>query len=315
MSKKLYNPDQKDRYLEYREKSSEDVPQMIRSIFHKTYGLEEIYKKDVADFNRESVDDLMFYLGLGTYASIAFFYYCLIDYVDWCIANGLVKDGMNHFRDIEYNSLSKYINKKITEAKILSRDDLLEQIDLLDNPRDRVFLLSCFEFGVGREYSDFLNMEMKDVDKANHILHLKNRDVEISNEWIAIAEEAANTYEATTNVHDFEKPFVRKLKLENTPKIYKNTVNVKGISDDEKLIQKRMARVFVSIKKTLGLNQSMKAQSIINSGRIHYVNTKAKELGISGEEFVKLHRSEIENQFYVLCNPIIFLREYGSYLI
>lgn len=316
MEKKLYNRERKERYLKNREKTSADVPQIIKSLFHKTYGLENVYGKDVCDFNTEQVDDLMYYVGLGTYSSISFLYYCMIDYVDWCISEGLVKDGMNHFRDIDFNSLQKYINKKITDSKILTREQLLSQIELLNNPRDKVFLLSCFEFGVGREYVDFLEMEMKDIDRENHILHLKTRNVEISNEWISIATEASETYEIVTNIHDFSNPLVRKIELEHTNKIYKNTVNVKGSSstDDKMFIQKRMARVFVSIKKTLGLNPAVKAQSIINSGRIHYIKTKAKERGISPEEFIKENRKEIENQFGILCNPILFIREYHSYL-
>ena len=312
----LYNSEQKKRYLEYRGKKSDDVPPLIKSIFHKTFGLESVYKKDVCDFNREQVEDLMFYLGLGTYSSIAFVYYTLIDYVDWCFGNGLIKDGMNHFRDIEYKDISKFINKRISDSKIISREDLLNHMWKLENPRDQIFLLSCFEFGVGKEYRDFLNMEMGDVDEENNILHLTTRNVKVSGEWIAIAKEASTTYEVYTNIHDFQHPLVRKLQLEHSNKIFKNTIRVKETSatDDKMFIQKRMARIFVSIKKTLGLPGTMKAQSIINSGRIYYINTNAKERGISAEDFIKGNRKEIENQFGMLCNPVLFIREYHSYL-
>lgn len=314
--KKIYNEKQKERYLDYRKQTSDEVIPLLRSVFKKTGSLEELYHKDISLFNREQIEDLLYYLGLGTVASLAFVYYSLIDYVDWCLVNGLVFDGINHLREIEYANLGNYINKKLSSTKIFSRDEILRQIGYLNNPRDQVFLLSCFEFGVGTGYHDFLNMEMRDVDRENHILHLVSRDVKVSEEWISIAEESANTFEIYTNVHDFDKPNVRKIKLEGSSKIFKNTINTSNTSsvDDKMFVQKRMARIFASIKKTLGLAPNVKAQAIINSGRIYYVNTNAKVLGISSEEFIRKHRAEIENQFGVLCNPLIFIREYGDYL-
>ena len=315
IEKKMYNKQQKERYLLFREKKSTDVIPLIKSIFKKIGGIEKIYEKDVGDFNREQIEDLLYYLGLGTVSSIAFVYYCLTDYVDWCISEGLIKDGMNHLRDIEYNSLGNYINKNIASSKLLTREDVLNQLLVLNNPRDKLFLLSAFEFGVGAGYEDFLDMEMGDVEKENHILHLKTRNVIVSNEWISVAEEASETYEIVTNVHDFNHPLVRKIKLEHTNKLFKNTVLTSLNSDDKMFVQKRMFRIFNSIKKTLGLSSNIKVQSIINSGRIHYINVKAKELNVSGSYFVKSRRKEIENQFSILCNPVIFLREYGNYLV
>ena len=175
----VYNENQKHRYLEYRKKTNDDIAPILLSIFRKTSKLEETYNKDIYDFSREQCEDLFYYLGLGTYSSIAFVYYSLCDYTDWCLSQGLVKDGMNHIRDIDYKNIGKYINRRITDSKIVTREDVLHYMTLLNNPRDSLFLLSCFEFGVGREYKDFLNMELKDIDEENHILHLLTRDVKI----------------------------------------------------------------------------------------------------------------------------------------
>ena len=313
--KEIYNENQKNRYLEYRKKQNDDIIPILLSVFRKINTLEETYEKDMCNFTREQCEDLMYYLGLGTFSSIAFVYYSLCDYVDWCMFQGLVRDGMNHMRDIDYREIGKYINKRITDSKIVTREDVLHFTTLLNNPRDALFLLSCFEFGVGREYKDFLNMELKDIDEENHILHLLTRDVKISSEWISVAKEAADTYEILSNVHEFDKPLVKKIKLEHTDKLFKNSVNIRANSSDKMLIQKRMARVFKSIKKTLGLSDAMKAQSIINSGRIHYINEKCKAENVDSSEYIKTHIKEIENQFGLICNPYVFIREYGNYLV
>lgn len=308
----MYNEKQKDRYLQYK---NDEYSRLLESVFSRSDDLECLYGKDICNFGYEEVQDLMHFLNLGTYQAVCFFFYSYSNYVDWCLSEGLVKDNINHFRDIGFDVLPSFINKKLLEERTWDRQKVLNFTTQLENARDRLFLLSCFEFGVGRGYEDFLNIEMGDVDEEKLVLQLKTRNVKVTKEWVKIAHEADTEDYIFSNIHNYDAPHRKKIDLVPSKKLFKTTSRGKNVSDDPMFIQKRMGRIWDSIRKTLGMNEAVKAKNIINSGRIYFANTNAKELNISGYDYVKTHRKEMESQFGILCNPVIFNREFGDYLI
>ena len=310
----MYNEEQKDRYIKFKESTSAGSAHILRCIFNKSEKLEEINGNDVYNFTRSQVEDLLYYVGAGTYYTVSLYYYGYSQYVGWALTQGLVRDGQNHFNEIEYSTLPIYINKNIQKSVIITRDELFNIIMPLENPRDKLFMVSCFEFGVGEAYKDFLNMKWSDVDENNLTLQLQERRVKVSREWIEIAREANETDFIITNVHNFAKEKRRKIELEKSDKLYKTTIHTVPTSSDKMLIQKRMQRVFVSIKKTLGLPPAASARSIVTSGKIYFIKEKAKEVSVDPIEYVKNNVAEIENQFGTKCMPELFIREYKDYL-
>ena len=65
---------------------------------------------DVYNFTRNQVEDLLYYVGAGTYYTASLYYYGYSQYVAWALTQGLVRDGQNHFNEIEYSTLPIYIN-------------------------------------------------------------------------------------------------------------------------------------------------------------------------------------------------------------
>ena len=59
----------------------------------------------------------------------------------------------------------------------------------------------------------------------------------------------------------------------------------------------------------------MSANTLINSGIIWYVNERAKQLNISGEEFISTHPNEIIHQFDKVVNKKPFMYNYGEFLV
>ena len=62
----------------------------------------------------------------------------------------------------------------------------------------------------------------------------------------------------------------------------------------------------------------MKPNSLVESGKIDYINTRAKELGISGKDFLRSdYVDEVKDKYLYDASrfKVSFCRKYGEYLI
>lgn len=301
----MYNEQQKKRFIEYKD----DVVMpynYLQKMFENSEKFETLYCKDLCNFNREEILDFyswLSYMALSTYRYLNSMAY---NYTQWCFVNGFVIDGQNHFTEIRDEDLMECINRRAVEGSIISEEELESLLRKFENPRDQFLFQSLFEFGTSKEFQDIVNIKMSDLE--GNLLHLKERDVLVSDKWIEIARKA----DETLVFYPYDDKSRYDLTLVRSEYVYKNSTRARGMSPNQ--VGRRISQVYRALRNYLELPETMNPKSIINSGRIYWIKVNSARLGISPEDYCKQYKDVISNQFGVRFVPSNFVKEFRGYL-
>ena len=166
-----------------------------------------------------------------------------------------------------------------------------------------------FEGIKGKEYSEIINLALDDLDPKNLTANITNRGViKVSQEFMDIAIEASKE-----NKYWFIDG--KGTDLIETGFIYKDKNKTRGDNKGA-----RTYKTIIKIIDQLGLSKYITANSIHQSGLIHYINLKAAELGITAEELMTSteridDRKEIVQKYnFNELTRVRFLAKYKDFL-
>ena len=185
---KYYNTKRKQDFIELKIRTITIDEHLIRTVLSKVSVIEKEKKKDVCDFTEKEAMEYLTSLNKRTYDSVNEIYYILSQYVDWCLTQGFVKDGQNHFKTLTVEMVRSCINLMAADSAIIPRKELLEGIQYLENPRDQFIMLMAFEVGIKNKFQDIQLAKAENI-KGNK-LYLPDRTVHISNALKKLAYEA-----------------------------------------------------------------------------------------------------------------------------
>ena len=309
----MYNKAQKARYLQDIEgKYAEDYILNLKSLFNKTEKFEEMFEKDVSLFSREDISNMYSifkYSSAYTYSNTNS---RLSAYCSWCNEQMLVPDGCNHFMEINFSDFAKYINMRLEKKKYISREELLEIVKNIENPRDSFLLMCLFEFGKSENYMDIYRMKIDDIDTQSKTVKLySGKVVKLSDELIHIAHDAdVEEYYYFTITSKTRKylPSDYIFKLINTGK--SSVVEEDGVTGI-----KMTARIMKNISELFKEYKGINAASVAVSGQIDMIHRRSKELGIEPETYVKTHFDELQAQYYLTPdNQTNYWKKYKAYI-
>lgn len=310
----MYNEERKLRYIEEKAKNIDTPQDIILRRFRQAEEMEISLQKDVADFTAYELMDFYKRRNFAALDTLIVTDSLLADYTDWCIAQSLVKDGQNHHVELTAEILKQCVNNVKQSRKILTREQLMGIIEhgnnghFLTNAVDKFVLLALFEGIKGNDLSDLTTLKLSDFN--GNIVHLKSgREFEVSNDLVKYATLASSTYEYETL--SLTKPKPMPLDGEEVIKRYCN-------SAEEVDDFRRGRRVYTKIKKILNwldLDKEISANTIYESGRIHFIKERAKELNESIYDYLTtcLTDKEYLKRYQKIARPTYY-KKYGDYL-
>jgi len=309
----MYNSEIKTRFIEEREQDIKINPGYLTKLFKKTAILERHLNKDLCNFNYYDILDLIKGLHCTSIRVVAQYKSTFSTYVGWCLHQGLVVDGQNHFEELVPDVYSQCINQLIASNFFVTEERMQEWLEDLLNASDQMILLGLFEGLDSVEMSDLANLKMSDVDVENRIVHTASgRNVKISNQLLEYILEADEELILTFK----RKERFARTKLQEDGTILKRTARG-GLKQTEE--QKRM---WLSIRYTKMMRQcvgesNFPRKKIAYSGMVNYINKRCEETGLTAFEFVKTpeYEAELKNQFGSMDLSGFFFREYGEYLV
>ena len=198
-----------------------------------------------------------------------------VQYAQWALNENLITDGQNHFDVIDIQILNTCVSKDKLRQSILTYDKFKDLImRRIINDQDRFVFFCLFEGIKGKDYQDIINMEFSDIDEVEKTVLIKDKKIKVPQGFINIARDAdkQEDYETLTGNH-------MKIDLLPGDKIYKLKYNSTQ-GDASRAIYNTILRNIKSLKQ---LSESVSAKSITESGMIHYLNLRAKELNQSVE--------------------------------
>ena len=304
----MYNSEIKLRYIEYKTDLTIVPDKYLERLFIKTERFETELGKDVSNFTYYEIMNMYKTWNEASYEVLQVSNSHLSLYTQWCIEQSLVVDAQNHYLEFNKDMFMTCTNSMINDKKIVTREQVLQWANQLNNPSDSFIFLALFEGIKGEQYKELTNLKLSDFHDGKVDL-CTGRTIEISTELYNFALQASQeefyySYGAT-------KPPIRLLNEDLIVKNYPNTV----ATDDEYRTGRRLYNRIIRCAKSVGIGDYMKGNTFYESGRIAFIKQRSEELGIGCREFVFEHSDEIIKQFGCrIPSKGAFYEKYEKYL-
>ena len=306
----MYNAEIKNRYISEKENEVILPNKYLVNQFDHIAEVENELGKDVSNF---TVYEILEYYKICNFYSLESLQVLNSQfkmYTQWCLQENLVKDNQNHFLEITKEILSSCVNKAVLDRKIVSRKTVLQWVDALPNPKDQFIMLSLFEYGKSKNFIDIVNANINDIEGNTLKLHDK-RIVTISDTLRNIAE---NSYVEQTYYSISGKGIKKMPLIQNGNRIVKDYPNARMDVSEFQFGRK----IYNSVTRSLdyvGVLDWCTANSLSESGKIHMIKERAKQLNQTPMEYLYSDKiQEVEKQFG--CNIVksVFSIKYKEYL-
>ena len=303
-----YNEELKKRYLSEKERNLSVTNNYIDVQFRKASEMEYELDKDVSNWTVYEIVEYYKVMNMTSYESLLCLNSTLSQYTQFCLENNLVKDNQNHYLECTKDILAGCINKAILDKKIIDRETVLKWVDEIPNPKDQFILLSLFEYGKSKDFKDIVYAEPRDVN--GNKLKLSDRIVEISNKLCSIIEECVSE-EIYYSISGNGKKTMPLVNYGYIVKSYPNQ-NI-DLSDFQK-----GRNIYISCQRMfeyLGVGSYMSPNAIAESGKLHMIKERAKELGMTPMAYIYSdHIKEVEAQYSFNMVRSVYCKKYSEYL-
>lgn len=307
----MYNEEIKKRYIAEKERTTSMPDKYLKRQFDRTEEYELRLGKDLSSFIKQEILDMYKTFNFEAVETVNVINSHFSLYTQWCLQQNLVPDCQDHFLEIKANDLISCINMAVLKKSIVSLETLRGWLRKLPNPSDQFIMLALFEGIGGQNFCELSNLKMSDFN-GNTVNLCTGRTLTVSDELVKLARESDNTliYKGVGSKIDKEVPF----KDENL--IIKNYPNCQDGADEYyqgRRIYRRLLRNFTMLE----VDRWMRPNALAESGKIHYINLRSKELGMSAKDFLySEYVQEIADRFeYNLKRfRVSFMRKYGDYL-
>lgn len=309
----MFNANLKQEYIEHCMEQSRNqsfYDYLVRN-FNKFEKFEIEYGKDLSEFTTPEILDvykMQFYTSVETLLTLNSQFK---KYTAYCLYRNLVKDGQNHFNEIDKNILYDCTNKVAFNMSILTREQIEIEIENLYNPSEKFMMLAYFEGFRGKDSCDLTEAVVEQIE-GNEFHVASGRVLEVSNLLIKYARESANEYEYIPyKMSDRERNWQLMFKADDK-RILKNLYNAN--SDEPKVQKRNLNTKLLRIKNYLG-HEAINVTSLRESGRID-LTKKLMEKGNynSIRECYLANKDTIEYRYGALTSLDRWLMKYEAFL-
>ena len=299
----MYNDKVKTEYIELMKRNGKTVEESLTQKFNKVASYEERLGKDLCNFSLKEIIGYyksLYSNSITTLNAINTYY---SRYTAWCLSKGLVEDDQNHYNEATSQILATCLNNTRMEDSMMTREELLDFINDLQNPSDQFLLLGLFE---GLTIEDMYYLQKDDIKNNCFKLH-SGREFIVSSKLIELARDSMEEYSRydldgnKDSLHQYDPSDTRPIKRRS------GTVN-----DDLKSFNRSIATRLRYIQKNYGMDFSRAA--ITEAGRIDYIVRMKKEDGEDFEALIETNRSNIEGRYGMFYSVPRWLEQYGKYL-
>ena len=306
----MYNQKLKERYRKEKESYTTVSAYYFSSLFKRTEPFEEELDKDASNFTTYEIINMYKTLAIMSLDTIATMNSNLSMYTQWCIQENLVNDYQNHYLEITRDMMASFVNKLAMDKKVVSREQVLDWCQQLPNPSDSFCLLGLFEGIRGGGYLEIALAKIEDFHD-NIFTAYNGREIKVSSTLIEYAKQSNETIEYQSISRNMEKE-VNLIENGRIIKDYPNVRRTESLPVLRRRTQSRLARIF----NYMGILEYMNGNDIRMSGVIEMINSRCKELKISGKDYIYgIGIEEIKNQYDFKVASSVFMDKFGEYLV
>lgn len=297
----MYNQEQKGRFVD---RLNEVAKLKAHQTFTKTEASENDYDMDCSLFNIGEIATMYKSWNIKSLDTMMTFHSILRSYTDFCMSEGLLEDGVNHYKEIGHYDLSNYISSVGIRKRILTREEVYGIAEKLENPLEKVYFCGAFEgmvFGMQMEmYTISSSKIVNGIYTTNSGRKMKVPEALVK--YIKAAEEADCLI-----LHDARgksMPF-----KSNYPPVFKQMYNARMYTENEEVVR-YFNRILVRMCRDYGL-PNINTKDLHESGRISMIKSfMTADKSDDIRETIAKHLSEIEEQYGELLSVNRFMAKY-----
>ena len=306
---KFYNEDLKKQYIEEKSKEVIISSNYLECQFNKTSKMEEELGKDLSNFTVYEITEYYKMLNASSFDTLFVMNSQFSMYTQWCLQKNLVKDNQNHFLEITLEYLRDCLNKALFNMKFVNRETVENWVDQLPNPKDQFVLLGLFEGLKGKDFCELSRLKPKDV-KGNIATLCTGREIVLSKKLVKIINDCV----IEDQYYSISGNGTKVMPLLNKGYVIKDYPNaIADVSDFQ-----RGRKIYNSVSRILNyfdVGDFMTANSIAESGKLHMIKERAKELDLSCRDYIySNHIEEVEKKFNYKIVRSMFWLKYEDYL-
>lgn len=191
------------------EKYSKSTQRNVSLLLRNAKFYEDMYKKDVYEFGRSEMIDMLKSFRIKTKNSLKHSISVYGKYIERAIEEGLVSSNVMDM--ITFEDYDNIVDIRATEDRYITRKELFENIEFLANAQDQIVFALLFDGVMGKNYENLTNLKVKDINPITLEAKLfDGTEVQISDDTynliqIAIEETTYDTYSKTEMVYPLEK--------------------------------------------------------------------------------------------------------------
>lgn len=278
--------------------------------FKQAEPVEEALQKDLSNFNINEIIGMLKHFCTPSMETLMMGTSVFRRYTYYCIKENGVTDKLNHYEEVTNEMYLDCVNKSLSEDKIISRQELLKQVHLLENPVEQFVLFAVFEGLGGVGCMDLVDIQLSQFHD-NTVTLRSGRVLSVPSELVDIAQESAEEYFYYPPNASAEKN--EKIKFKDEPGIIKSLYNVKADSSD-----RRKAYNIVNKLRRISDRAGTKAflnGHLIESGRIDLIKrVMLEQKETDPRKAMRLCRDEMKVRYGEIQAVGRWLLKYEKYL-
>lgn len=266
----MYNQEYKEAFINALERK-EDSKIQYMSMFNRVAPIELAKNKDMYDMNMDELDDLFYKLRRKTTRSAVQFFNLIKSYITWAKDNGYSESRLHPIVDtINSEFVEKYLYK--VGNQYYTRDEILDAIQHLVNPRDKAIVLCLFEGVFGKSCSEIINLRYEDITERDgkYYASLLSDEIDLTNRQLEISKELYDLLELTFNTQETWNEKGNKSRVVDGEFIFRK--NRVGSNGDIRLTQASIVTKYMEVIKSAFDDNQLNASRINNSGIMWYAN-------------------------------------------
>lgn len=297
----MYNEERKLQFLKER-KSEVELSPNTEVWFESMAYFEKEYDRDICEWTSTEIIRFMKYMSTPRIQTLVIFKGAMSMYTDWCITNRLVTDNQNHYAELTTETLCQCVDFEKLRTLLLTREELLENIQTLNNYSDRFIFLGLFE---GINAQNLVNVSVSDLDGNELRLH-DGRTITISKELChTILMAAEETTWVSTKIRQREYDYIPSDKIIRS-------IDVKNPQTNMMLL---IGGRFRSALKYMGLPSEISRKDIMEGGRLDYIKQIMQKKNLPLDNVLRSDiRNEIETRYGKIQNLTIYENIYGKFI-
>lgn len=298
----MYNRERKEQFLkERRERAT--IGTNTEIWFEAAEYFESKYQKDLCEWNTSQIIEFMRYISTPRIQTLILMKNSLSIYANWCQVNNLIPDNQNHYSELSSIDLCQCVDTNKLKELILTREELLENINKLPNPSDQVIFLGLFE-GIGMKDYELVNIKVSDLNGNNLTL--------CTGETWSISDELKYMIYRADEEKYYYSMGSRELRYDvlDKPEVIREIQSRRIQKNSRLLISTR----FIKCLDYMGLPSEISQKDIIEAGRLDFIKKIMEKENTSFEEALTNYKQLHETRYGAIQNYIIYVYLYKSFI-